>query len=97
MTESYAAENIGDYLKLIDQAISGIEQEITVSGHDDEHHIHQVKDYLYNTRIMIAAGKFVFGARDLDYMSLIDQIRDDVPDYALLVAINDIQKAGALA
>ena len=46
---------------------------------------------------MIAAGKFVFGARDLDYMSLIDQIRDDVPDYALLVAINDIQKAGALA
>ena len=46
MTESYAAENIGDYLKLIDQAISGIEQEITVSGHDDEHHIHQVKDYL---------------------------------------------------
>ena len=97
MTDSYTAENIGEYLKLIDQAISGIEKEITASGHGDEHHIHQVKDYLYNTRIMIAAGKFVFGARDLDYMSLIEQIRDDVPDYALLVAINDIQKDGALA
>jgi len=97
MTESYNAENIGDYLKLIDRAISGIEQEIDASGHGDEHHIHQVKDYLYNTRIMIAAGKFVFGARDLDYMSPIDQIRDDVPDYDLLVAINNIQKAGTLA
>jgi len=97
MTESYKAENIGDYLQLIDQAISGIEHEITESGHGDEHHIHQVKDYLYNTRIMIAAGKFVFGVRDLDYMPLLENIRDDVPNFDLLVAINDIQKAGALA
>ena len=32
-----------------------------------------------------------------DYLKLIDQIRDDVPDYDLLVAINNIQKAGTLA
>ena len=92
MTDAYSAENIGEYLALIDQAISDIEQDISASNKDDEHDFQQIKDYLYNTRIMIAAGKFTFGADDLGYVSLLEQYRDEVPDYDLLQAINLIQR-----
>ncbi len=99
----YFADNIPEFLKLLDEAIFELEEMVLCVDEemDDElgdlaPHCQQIADYLKSLKQDIGNGTHRFAEKELEYVPLVRRLRQVLPFYALLNDINRIHLYGQL-